>query len=376
MSARPRLTPRARKTLAWVAITLGVCALLAARATVYEVTARRLDQKLVLTRFDLQLRWILLYYPMWALLTPAIFAAGRRWPFERSRLPTALLVHVPASLVVAALAPTILTVFYGTMFLGLGWPRPSDLVTPFWTRHMVFSAASDTMIYWLILAAGHGLRLYEESRSRALRAAELERSLVAAQVESLKMKLQPHFLFNTLNSIAFLAIERDTQAVVTMVERLATLIRASMTPGGRQVVPLDEELALLDQYLAIEEVRFRDRLRVTRRVDPAARDARLPSLVLQPIVENSIKHGFSKRLDASRLEIDIWRDGDDLHVAVRDDGPGLPPGWALATHCGRGLRNVVERLDALYRGAWAFTLENAPRGGTLASLTIPQRGHV
>jgi two-component system, LytTR family, sensor kinase len=374
VTERTLLTAGARRLGLWMVITLAACTLLATRAALYQLTGRQLDPRLVLRDLDHQLWWFLLYYPMWALLTPAIFAAGRRWPIERPRVVSSLLFHVPASVLLAAAAPTILTVFYGVLFLGLDWPSPLDFLEPFWTRHMAFSAASDTTVYWLILGAGHGLRLYDENRARLLRAAELERSLVAAQVDSLRMKLQPHFLFNTLNSIAFLAIERDTQAVVTMVQRLATLVRASMSSGGRQLVPLDEELALLDQYLAIEEVRFRDRLRVTRRVDPAARTARLPSLVLQPIVENSIKHGFSKRLDASRLAIDVWRDGDRLHLTIGDDGAGLPAGWSLETQCGRGLRNVIERLDALYRGAWSFSLENGPRGGTVASMSIPFEG--
>ena len=164
----------------------------------------------------------------------------------------------------------------------------------------------------------------------------MRRALVAAQVEALKMKLQPHFLFNTLNSISFLAVEKDVDGVVTMVERLGGLLRSSMQVTGSQLVTVREELALADQYLAIEEIRFTDRLTVTRRIAPGVLDALIPSLVLQPMIENSIKHGFSRRIDASRLEIAIRRDGDALVVTVEDDGPGVPPGWDLATHCGRG----------------------------------------
>jgi len=184
------------------------------------------------------------------------------------------------------------------------------------------------------------------------------------------MKLQPHFLFNTLNSIRFLALERDSTAVVTTVERLANLLRASMASGS-QLVPLEQELALADEYLAIEQMRFGERLRIVRRVEPAVRRARVPSLVLQPIVENSIKHAFSRRLDASCLEIAAVRDGDTLRLAVSDDGPGLPPGWDLATSCGRGLRNVIERLDALYRDSWSLAVGGGALGGTVAELRIP-----
>jgi LytS/YehU family sensor histidine kinase len=146
-----------------------------------------------------------------------------------------------------------------------------------------------------------------------------------------------------------------------MVERLGALLHSSAQSSGRQLVTVGEELSLLDQYLAIEEVRFTDRLRVVRRIPPAVVDALIPSLVLQPMIENSIKHGFSRRIDAGRLELAILRDGDSLLVTVEDDGPGVPSGWDLATHCGRGLKNVIERLEKLYPGAWTFTLRNLPR---------------
>jgi LytS/YehU family sensor histidine kinase len=233
------------------------------------------------------------------------------------------------------------------------------------------SAVSDTLIYWLILAAGFGVAAWDEGRARHRSAADLQRALVAAQVDALKMKLQPHFLFNTLNSISFLAVEKDADGVVRIVERLGSLLRASMQAGGSHLVTVRDELALLDQYLSIEEVRFADRLHVVRRIAPAAMDTFIPSLVLQPMIENSIKHGFSRRIDASRLELAIHRDGDALVVTVEDDGPGVPAGWDLATHCGRGLKNVIERLEKIYPGAWAFTLKNHPRGGAIARLKIP-----
>jgi sensor histidine kinase YesM len=202
-------------------------------------------------------------------------------------------------------------------------------------------------------------------------AAELEGALVTAQVEALKVKLQPHFLFNTLNSIGFLALEKDAAGVVRMVERLGALLRSSMPSGGPQLVTVGEELALLDQYLSIEEIRFADRLRVTRRIPPSVLHALIPSLVLQPMVENSIKHGLSRRIDAGHLEIAIARERDFLVVTVEDDGPGVPPGWDLATHCGRGLKNVIERLEKLFPGTWSFTLRNRPHGGAVSRLRLP-----
>jgi two-component system LytT family sensor kinase len=370
LSQKWGLAPLSRRVATYGVIALLVCAALALRSASGSVVGRRLDPVFIVSGVDSMLWWAV-YYPMWAALTPLIFFLGRRVPFRRGRRLLAAGFHASASVVVAASAPLALSILFGVAVLGFDWPDVHDLLTPVWLRLAGYHAISDSLMYWLILAAGMALRVYDDYQAKRLQAADLERSLVAAQVEALKMKLQPHFLFNTLNSIGFLAIEKDTGAIETMVGRLGNLLRASIAPSQRQLVPLELEVALLDQYLAIEEVRFKDRLRVVRRIDAAAGRALVPSLVLQPIVENSIKHGFSRRIDASLLDLTIRREGDRLLVVVRDDGPGLPPGWDLATHCGRGLRNVVERLEALYRGQWSLTLRNNDPQGTVAELRIP-----
>jgi two-component system, LytTR family, sensor kinase len=365
-----RSSPRP-SALAIVAAAVGVCAILALRSSASQFVGSRLDASLTLDSVPIGLLWFAMYFGMWAALTPFIFALARRLPFSRGRWVGPLALHLPLSVVVSAGGPLLAAIFFGGVVLGRGWPHLSDLSRPMWTGLLLYRGVSDTLIYWCIFAAGSALAMYDDDRARRLQAADLERALVTAQVDALKMKLQPHFLFNTLNSVSFLALGNDTPAIVTMVERLGNLLRASMTADGRHEVTLREELDLLDQYLAIEEVRFRDRLRVTRRIEPGIEAARFPVLTLQPLVENSIKHGFSRRLDASRLDITIGRDGDMLWVRVEDDGPGLPDGWSLETHCGRGLRNVIARLDALYRGGWSLSLTNAPGGGAVTELRLP-----
>jgi two-component system LytT family sensor kinase len=356
--------------IALAAGALMVCAILALRQTAQEAVVATVDPRIRDVGFVYDSVWFILYYLLWAALTPFIFFLGRRVSFRRERWVPPLVFHAAASVVFAVVAPVSLAIVFGGVVLHRGYPDLADLLTPFWTRYAAYRAIADSSLYWLILAAGAVLRTYDESRARQLQAADLERSLVAAQVDVLKMKLQPHFLFNTLNSIRFLALERDSVAVVTMVERLARLLRASMS-GGSQLVPLAEELALVDEYLAVEQVRIGERLHVVRRIEPAVVQARVPGLVLQPIVENAIKHAFSQRLDASRLEIAASQDGSTLRLVVSDDGPGLPPGWELATHCGRGLKNVIERLDALYRNTWSLTVRSGEAGGTVVEVGIP-----
>jgi two-component system, LytTR family, sensor kinase len=353
------------------AVALTVCAALSLRSAAVWSVVMHLHPNAFLSTHNEQLAWIAAWYAMWAALTPLIFYLARTVRFQRGRWLVPLLFHLPASIIVTVSAGVTLGILFGALVLDRGWPEPRDLLSRFWSQMALVRALGDTAFYWIILAGGTLLTLYDDYQAKRLQAADLERSLVAAQVDALKMRLQPHFLFNTLNSIGFLALEKDTGAIVTMVERLGRLLRASIQSNGGQFVALEEELALLDQYLAIEEVRFKDRLRVVRRIDPGTRGALVPSLILQPIIENSIKHGFSRRLDASLLEITARREGDDLVIVVRDDGPGLPEGWDPATQCGRGLRNVLDRLDALYRGRWAFALRNVASGGSQAELRMP-----
>jgi two-component system, LytTR family, sensor kinase len=194
---------------------------------------------------------------------------------------------------------------------------------------------------------------------------------VAAELDALRMKLQPHFLFNTLNAIGSLARVGETDAIVRVVEHLGRLLRLSMETSGSQFIALEEELALLDEYLSIEEIRFRDGLRVVRRIDPATRSALVPNLILQPLVENAIVHGLSRRIGSSLVEIVAGVENGTLRLAVRDDGPGLPAGWTLAAGAGRGLKNVEDRLRALYPGTHRFTMANGEAGGAVAQVCLP-----
>jgi len=363
------MTTADRRRIAWWATAgLAACVALALRDLAAVVVKTRVGP---LYEHTIGEETIAPYYLGWLLLTPLIFFLARRVPFRRDRWVRPLVFHLVTSVIITAVARVAWTNFGAVYFAGVSWAKLPNPLSLYWTQYAAWRAVTDTFVYWLILTAGFALHIYDKNRAREQHAAELQRALVTAQVEALKMKLQPHFLFNTLNSISFLAVERDTDGVVTMVERLGSLLRSSMQSSGSHLVTVGEELGLLDQYLSIEEIRFTDRLHVIRCIAPEAMNALIPSLVLQPIIENSIKHGFSRRIDAGRLEIGILRGGDELVVTVEDDGPGVPPGWALATHCGRGLKNVIERLDKLYPGAWDFTLENQARGGAIARLRIP-----
>jgi two-component system LytT family sensor kinase len=308
------------------------------------------------------------YYLAWAILTPGIFWLGRRVPLRARRWWRAVAFHLLVS--VACSAPVfMLTVVLG-MAAGHGPASPGYVISEWW-RIRVGLVLSVLPVYWLILGTGTAMQVYRDRRANQIQTAELRRLLATAELDALRMKLHPHFLFNTLNAIACLAQSGEMAAVEQVIEHLGTLLRLSMETSGRQLVTLEEELALLDEQLAIEEIRFGDRLHVVRRVEPASCEALVPNLILQPLVENAIAHGISRRLDASLLEISARRDGPNLRVVIRDDGPGLPPGWRLATHARRGLTNVMERLRTFYAASFQLDIVNSATGGTIADLRLP-----
>ena len=211
------------------------------------------------------------------------------------------------------------------------------------------------------------LSYFRESHERE----QIEVRLSQAQLEGLKMQLRPHFLFNTLNTIAGLIAE-DPRAAERVVAGLSELLRVSLRTAGEQEVPLAREISTLRAYLSIQQVRFQDRLRVEIAVAPDAHDALVPNLLLQPLVENAIQHGIAPRAAPGCIQVRSWRDGDTLHLQVRDDGVG-PPGDGASIKEGVGLGNARARLERLYGPRYRFEARGVPGAGFTARITIPYR---
>ncbi len=308
-------------------------------------------------------------YVTWALVLPGILYLARRVPLLGRHRARAVLFH--AVVPFAGALPFFFLRFLVNRAFGVPLPTWSVLTAAPWGLILVMQGLTAAPVYWLLVGLGTLVQFSREHEANRMAEIELRHSLAVAQLDALKMKLQPHFLFNALNSIAALVRVGETGAVVRTVEHLGTLLRLSMETSARQLVPLHQEMALVDAYLAIEEVRFGDRLRVVRRIAPDARQALVPNLILQPLVENALVHGLSRRLDASLLEVAARRDGRLLHIAVRDDGPGLPPTWSLAADAGSGLKNVSDRIQGLFPGDGGFRMENGATGGAVALLSLP-----
>ncbi len=228
------------------------------------------------------------------------------------------------------------------------------------------------MMYWIVVLGHLGWHYYQRYREREVQTAELQRELVEARLEALRMQLNPHFLFNTLHAVSAL-IHENPEAADRVVARLSELLRLSLDQSKPQEVPLSEELSFLDRYLEIEQTRFGDRLKVEKQVQPEALSALVPYLILQPLVENAIRHGIEPREDTGRLSIQARRNDGRLELRVTDNGDGLTEQLARPTHEGIGLSNTRSRLRHLYGDNFLLELTGADSGGLEARIDIPYR---
>ncbi|MCI0569830.1 MAG: histidine kinase, partial [Myxococcaceae bacterium] len=238
-----------------------------------------------------------------------------------------------------------------------------------WGYSLAKSVHLALIYYGVILAVGYALEYHRRFREGELAQANLQAQLAHAQLDALKMQLHPHFLFNTLNAIAVLVRKQDTADAVRMITGVGELLRLALHNTGRQTVPLRQELDFIERYLALEQMRFQDRMQVHRDLDPSLLDAAVPNLLLQPLVENAIKHGISARAAAGKLELRASRRGEWLRLEVCDDGPGLRADWDEGG--GIGLANVRARLAQLYGERQVLRLEPHPEGGVRAVVELP-----
>ena len=226
------------------------------------------------------------------------------------------------------------------------------------------------LIYWVVVSVSHAFDYYRKYQEREVRASELEKHLAQAKLQALQMQLNPHFLFNTLHAISSL-MHKDVEAADRMIARLSELLRAALESTDTQEVTLQEELDFLGRYLEIEQTRFGNRLTVRMAIAPETRCAQVPNLVLQPLVENAIRHGIEPHAKPGEIELRARRDDGRLVLQVQDNGAGLPA--HRPPEEGVGLSNTRARLQQLYGHAHQLEFSNVPEGGLLVSVTIPWR---
>ena len=308
------------------------------------------------------------HYTM-AVLGLGVLWLARRFPFDRARGWRWLGIHLGG----AVLYCLLYSVTYASLVNG----QMSVKGKPFvfgetLQKLLIFYTFGNIVFYWLLLLAHHGWHYYQRFRERERRAAELEGQLSLAQLQALRMQLNPHFLFNTLNTIAAL-IHEQPEAADRVVIRLSELLRASLERPEAHEVPLGQELGFLHRYLEIEQARFGERLAVEFQVPAELEEVLVPALLLQPIVENAIRHGVEEREEAGRIRISAARVDGCLELQVVDNGPGLPPGRTAFVREGIGLSNTRSRLRHLYGDCQRLELSAAPGGGLCVRIRLPSR---
>ena len=303
-------------------------------------------------------------------LTPITYSLSRQFPLRQPRLGRNVLVHAAGALVLCVAWASLGVAM--RQLLGTRWQVPLYQELARWT---LISLPWSVFIYFAVLGCMHAFSYFLEARERETQAARLTAQLAEARLGALRMQLHPHFLFNSLNAITVLVRDQRARDATTMLERLSDLLRHVLRTDPAHEVALSEELRFLEQYLAIEQVRFSDRLSVSFQIDAAVHGAAVPGFILQPLVENALRHGIAGRAEDGRVQVAARREGDDLVIEVRDNGVGLPAEGSRRGE-GLGLANTRERLATMYGERARLSLGANPDGGTVATVRLPYRQHV
>jgi signal transduction histidine kinase len=313
----------------------------------------------------LQMTWSYL----WALATPLVLWAAARLPIERNNWIRSSLLHVPLSILLSVFLTAL-----GHIALWLYWGYRAGKPFSFanMSRFVVGNFSEGIGIYLMIALASYAFDYYRRYREGQLRTLQLEAQLSHAQLQALKMQLHPHFLFNTLHSISAL-LTKDVEAARKMITRLGDFLRLTLENSGSQEVTLEQEMEFLSCYLEIERIRFQNRLVTRIDLGEQTLDAKVPNLILQPIVENAIRHGIAPRSTPGLIEIEAKQLNSMLRIQVRDNGPGLSDHRTSVNlfKKGLGLANTKTRLERLYGADHLLDLGNNPDGGLIVTLEIP-----
>ena len=305
----------------------------------------------------------------WGVMAFVIIAVDKRLPFTSRQMAGRIITHLCLSPIFTAAYLYLFAAVLALMRLN-SWSQllNSQLLLNAFRGMFLWSA----LVYCLIVGVWQAYLYHQRYLSGELRVERLERSFAEARLNALRMQLDPHFLFNALNTISS-QVEREPRLTRQMIEHLGDLLRLSLENKDRQEVALAEEIAFLDHYLAIQQIRFGDRLKFESRVDPKLRYTLVPGLILQPLVENAIRHGISVRASGGSVVFSARELGDQLELRVADDGVGLPQGWSLESSPGLGLTVTRERVLGLYGSAGRMAVRRLRSGGTEAVILLPLR---
>lgn len=314
------------------------------------------------------LMWQLFSGYIWFALTPLILWLAKKFPLESGKW----LQNIPLHLIFSLLVSVFQQFIDAFALPKMGYP-PGAAFPDYWTAYTFFLGVNVHLsigIYWAIVAISLSINYYRKFRERELTASQLEARLAQSRLQVLKFQLQPHFLFNTLNTISEL-IYTNPESAERMITDLSDLLRLSLEKLEVQEVSLQQELDFLQKYVEIEQIRFPDRLRVEMNVAPETLDAKVPNMILQPLVENAIKHGIAPLSQGGTIKVSAERKNGNLHLSVSDNGVGLTNLDISAIPEGVGLKNTKSRLKHLYGTKHQFEIQPTEKGGVKLNLTIP-----
>jgi two-component system, LytTR family, sensor kinase len=348
----------------WVLVICAVLGLFEATQTVVVMRAEGMHHAWTELFFAILLSWV-----PWAVWAPVALRLGRKYPLFQGSSAEAWPRHAGlwvAIWITASAWNSAIEVWLNPW--APGNPRPPFF--PLWQQKFFNLLLASLFLYAGILLLGWMLDSREHLARQNMEAARLNEQLAKAQLSALRQQIEPHFLFNTLNTVAGLVREGRGDSAVDMIAGLSELLRKSLQTSDRQQVSLGQEMDIVGKYLEIEKARFAERLRVRVAVPEELKKARVPSLILQPIVENAVKHGIARRVEGGEIAISAFRQNGELRLIVSNDGPAFSQGWQTARK-GIGLENVKERLATLYGPAAGLSVApDLPRGATV-TLSMP-----
>jgi len=307
-------------------------------------------------------------WPLYAALVPAVAVMVDRHPLVPGRLARRITLHVLAGMGFALVHSTIVGIVYRLLHV---YPRQDTLLEAIGRITLAYFGIN-FVTYWALAALFHAIRYHHEVRKRDALTASLRARLVETRLDHLRAQLNPHFLFNTLNAVSTLALHGEREQIVRTLSLLSGLLRVSLDRSLPQEIPLARELEILEGYLEVQRIRFGARLAITARIEADVRDALLPSMLLQPLVENALQHGIERRPGPGRVTVVARRVETSLHVRVEDTGPGVRSA-SNGRGEGIGLGNTRARLAELYGESQSLEIGNLPEGGAFAQVVLPFR---
>lgn len=308
-------------------------------------------------------------YTLWAILLPLVYYVVSKYQIRNASSPE-IFKALLASLLMAIFHEVVSNILYHVPMHLFGFRPFSEKVMNFIIGAFPSATISRLVEYWILYAILTSIDYRRKLRHKHLELVQLESQLASAQLNALRLQLQPHFLFNTLNTISSL-MEFDIKKSQKIVSQLGSLLRTVLDENTRKTIPLREELEFVKSYLAIEQVRFMDRLNIQYELEEESLDALVPSLILQPLVENAIKHGFSNKIEAGTITVATQRVGTNIKLTVQDDGLGSDLESEALLNKGIGLKNVKQRLALIYKNDYDFSIRSGKSQGFEITITIP-----